>query len=76
MLRSPFTRRVHKITRGGAGPDRMASDARYQTSMKPVRKGRTEEVSEADVLAHLKTATKPLSIREMAYQMGLRHRGR
>ncbi len=36
----------------------------------------TEEITAQDVLSHLAKAPRALSIREMAHQLGLRHRGR
>ena len=42
----------------------------------PLEEADTEEITEQDVLSHLAKAPRAVSIREMAHQLGLRHRGR
>ncbi len=42
----------------------------------PEKEPRPEHVTREQVLAHLATLSKPISIRELAHGLGLRHHGR
>lgn len=44
--------------------------------MKPEKKLHETEITEPQLLAHMAKAERPLSIREMAHELGLHHRGR
>jgi len=44
--------------------------------MKPQKKEREPEITEQAVLSHIAASARPLSIREMAHELGLHHRGR